>query len=87
MKNWLEESDSTIVCYCVDIDKKTIVKAIQEGNDTLLSIQQSTLACTGKNCKTLNPSHECCSKDIKKLIELYSGKSTYEKSCSCCCGH
>ncbi len=31
---------------------------------------------TGSSCKELNPSGECCSKDIKNLIKLYSGKDT-----------
>ena len=28
MTNWLEANDSEFVCYCIEVDKKTIVDAI-----------------------------------------------------------
>jgi NAD(P)H-nitrite reductase large subunit len=84
MINWSEANDSELVCYCIEVNKKTIVDAIKNGNDTLSKIKESTKACTGSSCKELNPSGECCSKDIKNLIKLCSGKENNE-SCSCCC--
>ena len=84
MINWSEANDSELVCYCIEVDKKTIVDAIKNGNDTLSKIKESTKACTGSSCKELNQSGECCSKDIKNLIKLYSGKDTKEECCSCC---
>ena len=85
MKNWLEAKDEELVCYCLNVDKKTIVTSIQQRNDTLKKIQESTTACTGNRCKELNPSGKCCSVDIKILLELYAGKKSEESSsCSCC---
>lgn len=85
MIDWLKANDSELVCYCLGTDKKTIVDAIKNGNDTLSKIKDSTKACTGNSCKELNPSGKCCSSDIKNLIQLYSGKDTNEECCSCCC--
>ena len=65
-------STSPIVCYCINVDEKTIVDAIKNGASTLKEIRETTKACTGDECKEKNPSKKCCSKDIKKLIELYS---------------
>lgn len=75
--------DNDLICYCIEVDKGTIVKAIQNGNDSLKKIKESTRACTGSECKTKNPQKRCCSIEIKKLIELYTEKNdtTY---CSCC---
>jgi NAD(P)H-nitrite reductase large subunit len=49
MTNWLEANDSEFVCYCIEVDKKTIVDAIKNGNDTLSKIKESTKACTGSS--------------------------------------
>ncbi len=64
--------DSDLICYCIEVDKANIVKAIQKGANTLQAIKESTLACTGNDCARKNPNKRCCSKEIKQLIELYS---------------
>ena len=63
--------DSDLICYCCEVDKKTIVKAIKEGANTLSLIKEKTTACTGSRCKELNPNKRCCSKEINQLIRLY----------------
>jgi len=83
MINWLEANDSKLVCYCIEVNKKTIIESVKNGNDTLSKIKESTGACTGNSCKDLNPSGKCCSKDIINLIQLYSGKNSNEKCCCC----
>jgi NAD(P)H-nitrite reductase large subunit len=83
MIHWLDANDSELVCYCIEVEKKTIIEAIKNGADTLSKIKESTKACTGSSCKDLNPSGKCCSKDIKNLIELYSGKKSNEEN-GCC---
>ena len=62
--------DNDLICYCCNIDKLTIVNAIKSGATTLKAIKQSTNACTGNECKELNPNKRCCSKEIKELIKL-----------------
>ena len=64
-------SNSDLICYCCDIDKETIITSIKEGNRTLKAIKETTTACTGDECATLNPNKRCCSKEICQLIELY----------------
>ena len=65
--------DDDFICFCIEVDKKTIVQAIQEGASTLKEIKETTKACTGNECKTKNPTGKCCSPQIKKLIEIYKG--------------
>ena len=63
-------NDGDLICYCTKVDKKTIVDAIKAGSNTLKSIKETTTACTGDECATLNPSKRCCSKEIKQLLKL-----------------
>jgi NAD(P)H-nitrite reductase large subunit len=75
--------DIDLICYCIEINKKTIVESIKRGNTTLKSIKNDTKACTGNECKDKNPSKVCCSKDIKELIRIYSNSKDNE-TCNCC---
>jgi len=63
-------SDNDKICYCIGVSKKTINDAIDKGANSLKAIKQETKACTGSTCKTSNPQGRCCSKEIKKLIQL-----------------
>ncbi|MCK4793098.1 MAG: (2Fe-2S)-binding protein [Desulfobacteraceae bacterium] len=58
-----------IICYCNGVSENTILGAIRSGATTLKAIQESTSACTGNQCKELNPSGYCCSGDIIALIK------------------
>ena len=69
-------SDSDLICYCCNTDKKSIVTSIENGNRTLKAIKETTGACMGDECATLNPNKRCCSKEIRQLIGLYA---QYEK--------
>ena len=68
-----------IICYCKNVSKIEIETAIQNGAKTLKEIQDSTGACTGNQCKELNPKGICCSGDINALLP------ERPKKCSCCC--
>jgi bacterioferritin-associated ferredoxin len=70
--DWKNASDKEIICYCQNVDKKTVVSAIHAGAKTLAQIKETTGACTGGNCRKNNPSGKCCSGDIVELIKLYS---------------
>ena len=59
-----------IICYCNGVSENTILGAIRSGATTLKAIQESTSACTGNQCKELNPSGHCCSGDIIALIRV-----------------
>ncbi len=60
---------SPTVCYCIDVDEDTILKAIKDGANTLKKVKETTKACTGNECKDKNPKHRCCSVEIKQLIK------------------
>ena len=84
MKNWKMQKDSDVVCYCQNINKKTIVDSICRGNHSLLLIKEDTTACTGGNCKINNPSGICCSEDVLQLIKIYSPVEESSNCCPCC---
>ena len=63
-------SDEDLICYCLQVDKGTIVEAIRDGAATLKAIKETTTACTGSDCAEKNPNQRCCSKEIKQLIQL-----------------
>ena len=48
----------------------TIVNAIKDVATTLKAINEITNACTGNECKELNPNKRCYSKEINQLIKL-----------------
>lgn len=63
------ENSEKMICYCKQVSRKEIEKAIHLGAKTLSDIQKSTGACTGNQCKELNPSGKCCSGDINRLLK------------------
>ncbi len=66
-------ADTDYICFCIEVDKGTIVKAIESGADTLKKIRVVTSACTGSDCKNLNPTKKCCSPQINMLIKYTKG--------------
>ena len=63
--------DDDYICYCIEVTKATIVKAICNGAHTLKDIRNATGACSGTECAVKNPNKRCCSKEINQLITLY----------------
>lgn len=61
-----------IICYCKQVTQGEIKHAIKQGAITLSDIQKSTGACTGNQCKELNPSGKCCLGDINRLLKINS---------------
>lgn len=72
-----------IICYCKQITKSEIEKAISEGAKTLKDIQEMTGACTGNQCKELNPSGKCCLFEINAMLPT----KEFILNTSCGCGH
>jgi len=72
---------SQVICYCKNVTKAEIEKAIRSGAKTLNDIQETTGACTGNQCKELNPSGKCCSGDIKTILN----ENDVNDNRSCCC--
>ncbi|HNX76833.1 MAG TPA: (2Fe-2S)-binding protein [Candidatus Rifleibacterium sp.] len=75
---------NSIICYCKNVDKETIVKAITAGADSLKKVQQMTGACTGGQCGQLNPKKTCCSADIEELIRQYGNPGLSAPPPGCC---
>jgi len=72
-----------IICFCQQVTKSEIEKAITDGAKTLKDIQKMTGACTGSTCKELNPSGKCCSSAIHDLLPV----SEFKTAPVCSCGH
>jgi len=73
---------SEIICYCKNVTKAEIEQVIKKRAKTLADIQTMTGACTGNQCKELNPSGRCCSEDIKEMLNDNNSKAN---SHCCCC--
>lgn len=71
-----------IICYCGNVSKNEIETAILKGAKTLKDIQDATGACTGNQCKELNPKGRCCSVEIAAMLK--SNGNDEPKHCSCC---
>ena len=72
-----------IICHCKQITKSEIEKVISEGAKTLKDVQEITGACTGNECKEMNPSGKCCSSDINAMLPTPKFKMVP----TCGCGH
>jgi bacterioferritin-associated ferredoxin len=64
-----------MICYCKQVTQREIEKALAMGAKTLSDIRQATDACTGNQCKELNPSGKCCSADINQIIRNWNSES------------
>jgi NAD(P)H-nitrite reductase large subunit len=71
-----------IICHCKQVTKSEIEKAIGDGACTFEDIKKITGACTGNQCKELNPSGKCCSYEIFSILK--NSKPPKTTSCSCC---
>ena len=72
-----------IICHCKQVSKNEIEKAISDGAKTLKDIQEMTGACTGNQCKELNPSGVCCSSAINAMLPT----PKFKMDSTCGCGH
>lgn len=72
-----------IICYCKQVTKSEIEKAITDGAKTLKDIQEITGACTGNQCKEMNPSGKCCATEINAMLPA----PTLKRVSTCGCGH
>ena len=82
MKRKMKED---IICYCRQVSRKSIEKAIKEGAKSLEDIRWSTEACKGDACKDLHPNGEGCEHEVKQMIIAHHGQ--IEGSTCSCCGH
>lgn len=52
------------ICYCNHVKEEDIIKAIEQGADTVEKVIQSTGAMKNSNCAVNNPKGTCCYSDI-----------------------
>jgi len=57
-----------IVCYCSNVTRGEIVRAIEAGAKTLDDVRKVTKACTIGRCKEISPKERCCSPDILQIL-------------------
>ena len=67
--DWKKAPASQTVCYCNNVSKEAIVRAIAKGAATLEEITRLTGAGKGTECAKKNPSGRCCCTDIQALVE------------------
>ncbi len=69
--DWKKAPASQTVCYCNNVNKEQIVRAIAKGAETVEDIARLTGAGKGGECATKNPAGRCCCADIQALIDAY----------------
>ena len=77
-----------MVCYCKNVKRSQIEKAIKEGAKSLKDIQQMTKACTGNRCSELNPKGRCCLVDVVEILKEFNITENVSNCCNCkedCC--
>lgn len=65
----LQAPDDALVCFCDQVTKKKVLKAMAAGARSLQDVEEVTGACRTKRCKELSPRKRCCSLEIKALLE------------------
>ncbi|RJX29517.1 MAG: hypothetical protein C4525_14410 [Desulfarculus sp.] len=74
---WRQAPDQELVCFCGQVSKGQIVRAIMLGAYTIPVIKIMTGACQGRDCQTKNPRGRCCDADVKCLIELHASRPSF----------
>ncbi len=67
------EDCSEKVCYCNNVTRENIFKAMQNGADTVEDVIKETGAMLNSNCAVNNPKKTCCYKDIVKVFNDLKG--------------
>jgi NAD(P)H-nitrite reductase large subunit len=75
--------DDPVVCYCGNVRRSEILRAITQGARSLEEIQRATGAGTGSRCQELNPKGHCCHGDILAILRDAVGS---RGSSGGCCG-
>jgi NAD(P)H-nitrite reductase large subunit len=65
------DDQNEIACYCANVSKQIIIRAVKSGANTLPQIRTVTGACVVGNCIKKNPRKRCCAKDIVGLIDEF----------------
>lgn len=68
-ENILKAPLTETVCWCGNVNKQSILDAVQSGVRNMEDIRLMTGACTLGRCKELSPRGRCCSKEINILLE------------------
>jgi bacterioferritin-associated ferredoxin len=87
--DWKKAPAKQTVCYCNNVSKEEIVRAIAKGAETVEAVTSLTGAGKGADCATKNPAGRCCCTDIQALIDVYLPALKAIKSgcsCGCSCG-
>ena len=64
-----------IICYCSNVTREDILKAMENGAKTIKDIKEMTGACTICKCEKLNPKGKCCANDIREVMREYLNNS------------
>jgi bacterioferritin-associated ferredoxin len=62
---------SDYVCYCNHVNEEDIIKAIEQGADTVEKVIKATGAMKNSNCAVNNPKGTCCYSDIVYVFNKY----------------
>jgi len=82
-----DDSDHVPICYCSNLTKGEIKKAVNNGCTTVEEVRKYTGKTTTGNCKEKHPLGQCCTNSFRYEIEQALGQKpsgfTF-KPCNCC---
>ena len=67
--DWKNAPPEQTVCFCNEVRKKDIARAVADGARTLEEVIEATRAGLGGDCAARNPSGRCCRGDILMLLK------------------
>ncbi len=78
--DWKSAPESEIVCYCRNVTKGQVLKAIEEGAANLREVMDRTNAGKGRDCAIKNPRKTCCHMDIRRILDLYADEGREKRN-------
>lgn len=67
---WFKETEEPLpICYCSNLTREQIVRAVEAGNTTIDAVRKVTGATTTGKCLTKNPTGRCCHKVFQEVID------------------
>lgn len=76
-------NENEIICWCSNVTRGDIEKAMNLGAKTIEDIKEATGACTICNCKEMNPKQRCCKGDIRRVMAEYHKVNEQQTSLDC----
>ena len=71
---WFKETEEPLpICYCSNLTRQEIVRAVRAGHTTIEAVRRATGALSTGRCLTENPTGRCCHRVFQQIIDETAG--------------